>query len=223
MEYSENKEAIARRIAQFFASGDVVNLGIGIPSLVANYIPPNVSLILHSENGLLGLGPAPAPELADPDLTNACSQPASILPGGCCFDSAMSFGIIRGGHIDFTVLGALEVDQEGNLANYKVPGKLVPGMGGAMDLVVGAKKVIAAMTHFEKSGAAKLKRRCGLPLTAIHEVDYVVTDLGFFEVRGGKFVLWECFPPYTPEFVMASTDADVALADELIRSRASRD
>jgi 3-oxoacid CoA-transferase B subunit len=223
MEYIENKEAIARRIAQFFASGDVVNLGIGIPSMVANYIPPNVSLILHSENGLLGLGPAPDPGQADPDLTNASSLPASILPGGCYFDSAASFGIIRGGHIDFTVLGALEVDQEGNLANYKVPGKLVPGMGGAMDLVVGAKKVIAAMTHFEKSGAAKLKRRCGLPLTAIHEVDYVVTDLGFFEVRGGKFVLWECFPPFSADFVMASTDADVVLADELIRSRASRD
>jgi 3-oxoacid CoA-transferase B subunit len=223
MEYVENKEAIARRIAQFFASGDVVNLGIGIPSMVANFVPPNVSLILHSENGMLGLGPSPAPGRADPDLTNACSQPATILPGGCYFDSATSFGIIRGGHIDFTVLGALEVDQEGNLANYKIPGKLVPGMGGAMDLVVGSKKVIAAMTHFEKSGAAKLKRRCSLPLTALHEVDYVVTDLGFFEVRGGKFVLWECFPPYTPEFVLASADADIALADELIRPKAPRD
>lgn len=222
MEYIENKEVIAKRIARFFTSGDVVNLGIGLPTLVANYLPDDVTLILQSENGMLGLGPAPAPGQADKDLTNASSMPATILPGGCFFDSAMSFGIIRGGHVDFTVLGVLEVDQEGNLANYKIPGKIVPGMGGAMDLVVGSKKVIAATTHFEKSGAAKLKRLCSLPLTAIHEVDYVVTDLGFFEVRDGKFLLWECFPPYTPEFVISSTDADIILADDFIRSKAPR-
>jgi acetate CoA/acetoacetate CoA-transferase beta subunit len=207
--YAENKEIIARRIAGLFHDGDLVNLGIGLPSLVGNYIPADVTVVLQSENGMIGLGPAPQPGKEDKDLTNASSQPVTIIPGGAYFDSSMSFGIIRGGHVDFTVLGVLEVDQEGNLANYKIPGKLVPGMGGAMDLVAGSRKVIASTTHFEKSGAAKLKRRCSLPLTAAHEVDMVVTDLGVFEVANGRFILKEYFEPYTPEWILEHTDADI--------------
>jgi acetate CoA/acetoacetate CoA-transferase beta subunit len=207
--YTENKEVIARRIAGLFHDGDLVNLGIGLPSLVGNYIPADVTVVLQSENGMIGLGPAPEPGKEDKDLTNASSQPVTIVPGGVYFDSSMSFGIIRGGHVDFTVLGVLEVDQEGNLANYKIPGKLVPGMGGAMDLVAGSRKVIASTTHFEKSGAAKLKRRCSLPLTAAHEVDMVVTDLGVFEVANGRFILKEYFEPYTPDWILEHTDADI--------------
>jgi acetate CoA/acetoacetate CoA-transferase beta subunit len=212
IEYKENKDIIARRIALMFETGDVVNLGIGLPTLVANFIPREVTVILQSENGLMGLGPAPEPGKAHKDLTNAGAMPVTILPGGCFFDSATSFGIIRGGHVDYTVLGVLEVDQEGNLANYKVPGKMVPGMGGAMDLVAGSKSVIAATIHFEKSGQSKLKRLCALPLTAAHEVDYVVTDVGFFRVTGGAFVLEEYFPPYTPEWIKERTDAKVVVA-----------
>lgn len=209
IEYVENKEIIVRRIAKIFRSGQVVNLGIGMPSLVGNYIPAELKVVLQSENGMLGLGPAPEEGAEDADLTNASAQFVSILPGGAYFDTATSFGIIRGGHVDYTVLGVLEVDQEGNLANYKIPGKLTPGMGGAMDLVTGSRTVIAATTHFEKSGASKLKRRCALPLTAAREVDIVVTDLGYFEVRDGHFVLMECFHPYTPEWICARTDADI--------------
>lgn len=215
-EYIENKEIIAQRIARFFKTGDVVNLGIGLPTLVGNYIPKEVTVILQSENGLIGLGPEPAPGGEDKDLTNAGGKAVIILPGGCFFDSATSFGIIRGGHVDYTVLGVLEVDQEGNLANYKIPGKMVPGMGGAMDLVAGSRHVIAATTHFEKSGASKLKRRCSLPLTAAHEVDYVVTDLGFFVVSGHSFILKEVFGPWTAEWIIAHTEADVELAEDIL-------
>lgn len=212
IEYVENKEIIAKRIARIFRSGDVVNLGIGLPTLVANYIPAEVDLVLQSENGMLGLGPAPAKGSEDRDLTNAGAMPVTILPGGCFFDSATSFGIIRGGHVDYTVLGVLEVDQEGNLANYKIPGKMVPGMGGAMDLVAGSRVVIAATTHFEKSGAAKLKRRCHLPLTAAKEVNFVMTDVGYFEIMGGKYRLLEWFKPYTPDWIVEKTDADIVVA-----------
>jgi len=211
IEYVENKEIIAKRIARIFKDGDVVNLGIGLPTLVANYIPGDITVILQSENGMMGLGPAPEKGKEDKDLTNAGAQPVSIMPGGCFFDSATSFGIIRGGHVDYTVLGVLEVDQEGNLANYKIPGKLVPGMGGAMDLVAGSRVVIAATTHLEKSGASKLKRRCKLPLTAAREVNLVVTDVGYFEVMGDKFYLIEYFDPYTPEWIQEHTDADVVV------------
>jgi 3-oxoacid CoA-transferase B subunit len=209
IEYVENKEIIARRIARIFKTGDVVNLGIGLPTLVANYLPEDVTVILQSENGMLGLGPAAAPGSEDKDLTNAGNAPVTVLPGGCFFDSATSFGIIRGGHVDYTALGILEVDQEGNLANYKIPGKMVPGMGGAMDLVAGSRVVIAATTHFEKSGASKLKRRCTLPLTAAREVDIVVTDVAYFQVLGGKFRLLEWFKPYNPEWIVERTDADI--------------
>lgn len=215
IEYVENKGIIARRIARFFKTGDVVNLGIGLPTLVGNFVPPDVTVILQSENGFIGLGPAPIPGEEDKDLTNAGGMPVTILPGGAFFDSATSFGIIRGGHVDYTVLGVLEVDQEGNLANYKIPGKMVPGMGGAMDLVAGSRVVIAATTYFEKSGQAKLKRRCALPLTAAGEVNFVVTDVGFFQIMGGKFRLMEYFPPYTPEWIIEKTDADIVAATEM--------
>jgi len=211
IEYVENKEIIARRIARFFKSGDVVNLGIGLPTMVGNFVPSDVTVILQSENGMMGLGPAPAKGQEDKDLTNAGSMPVTVLSGGCFFDSATSFGIIRGGHVDYTVLGVLEVDQEGNLANYKIPGKMVPGMGGAMDLVAGSKKVITATTHLEKSGTSKLKKRCTLPLTAAHEVDIVVTDVGYFAVKDGKFHLMEYFAPYSPEWIVEHTDADVVV------------
>jgi acetate CoA/acetoacetate CoA-transferase beta subunit len=209
IEYVENKDIIVKRIALMFKTGDVVNLGIGLPGLVANHIPAAVCIMLQSENGVMGLGPAPLHGKGHKDLTNAGCQPVTILPGGSFFDSATSFGIIRGGHVDYTVLGVLEVDQEGNLANYKIPGKMVPGMGGAMDLVAGSRVVIAATTHFDRSGASKLKKRCTLPLTAAHEVDYVVTDVGFFKVEGGVFNLKEYFEPYAPDWIKSRTEAEI--------------
>jgi 3-oxoacid CoA-transferase B subunit len=211
MEYTASKENIAKRIARIFKSGDVVNLGIGLPTMVGNFLPEGVVIILQSENGMMGLGPAPAKGQENRDLVNAGGTAVSVLPGGCFFDSATSFGIIRGGHVDYTVLGVLEVDQQGNLANYKVPGKLVPGMGGAMDLTIGARVVIASTLHFEPSGASRLKRACKLPLTAAAEVNLVVTDVGLFEVKGGRFHLRECFAPYTPEWILEKTDADLVV------------
>jgi len=211
LDYVENKEIIARRIARFFRPGAVVNLGIGLPTLVANHMPADGGVVLQSENGMMGLGPAAPAGAGDRDLTNAGGGLVTVLTGGCFFDSATSFGIIRGGHVDFTVLGVLEVDQEGNLANYVVPGRKVPGMGGAMDLTAGARVVIAATLHFEPSGASRLKRRCTLPLTAPGKVDWVVTDLGVFAVKGGRFHLTECFGPYPPEWIVGRTDADVVL------------
>ena len=209
MDYSPNREVIAARIARIFETGSLVNLGIGLPTLVANYIPEDVEILLQSENGFIGIGPVPPAGAEDPDLINAGGVPVTILPGGAYFDSATSFGIIRGGRLDYTVLGVLEVDQEGNLANYKIPGKLVPGMGGAMDLVTGAKTVIAATQHFDRDGRSKLKRRCSLPLTAAGEVDIVVTDMGLFEVSGNRFVLRECFAPYSVEDIVLNTDAEI--------------
>jgi len=214
MQYIANREIIASRIARIFKTGEVVNLGIGLPTLVGKYISEDINIVFQSENGIMGLGPAPAKGSEDRDLTDAGGSPASIRSGGCFFDSAVSFGIIRGGHVDYTVLGVLEVDQEGNLANYKVPGKMVPGMGGAMDLTTGARVVIAAALHFQPSGASRLKRRCTLPLTALHEVNKLVTDLGVFEVLGGRFHLMECFAPYTPEWIVEHTDADVIVKND---------
>ncbi|MGL5513698.1 MAG: 3-oxoacid CoA-transferase subunit B, partial [Sporomusa sp.] len=174
------KTIIAKRVALEFKDGDVVNLGIGIPTLAAEFIPPSVHITLQSENGFVGLMPL-AGEV-DPDTVNAGGKPVSIQPGGAVFDSVMSFAIIRGGHVAATVLGALEVDQEGNLANWMVPGKMVPGMGGAMDLVVGAKKVIVAMEHTAKGGKPKILKKCTLPLTAKSEVDLIITNLCVFKV-----------------------------------------
>ena len=214
MEYKPNKEIIARRIARFFKTGDLVNLGIGLPTMVGDYVPEDVEIILQSENGFTGLGPAPEAGHEDRALTNAGGGLVTILPGGAFFDSAVSFGIIRGGHLDYTVLGVLQVDQEGNLANYKIPGKLVPGMGGAMDLTIGARKVIGATAHFDPRGESKLIRKCTLPLTAAREVDYVVTDVGFFEVVHDHFLLKEYFTPYSVEFIIDRTDADIIVAED---------
>jgi len=216
MEYIANKEVIAKHIARIFKTGDVVNLGIGLPMMVEKYISPEVNIIFQSENGIMGLGPAPVIGKEDKDLTDSSGSPATICAGGCFFDSATSFGIIRGGHIDYTVLGVLEVDQDGNLANYKMPGKLVPGMGGAMDLTIGARIVIAATLHFQPSGESRLRSHCTLPLTANQQVNLIVTDLGVFEVRDGRFHLMECFAPYNPEWIIEHTDADV-IVDENCR------
>lgn len=206
---------IAQRIAQELSDGDVVNLGIGLPTMVASYIPPGIEVIFQSENGFLGLGPAPAPGDEDPDVVNAGGQPVTILPGGACFDSTLSFAIIRGGHVDVTVLGALEVDAWGNLASWMIPGKMVPGMGGAMDLVVGARKVIVGTSHTTKDGKPKLLRQCRLPLTAAREVDLVVTELGVFKVDHGSLVLLEKHPDYTVDQIRVVTEAPMEAAPEL--------
>jgi len=205
----DNRTLIAKRVAQEFKDGDIVNLGIGIPTLAANHLPEGINITLQSENGFVGLGPV---EEVDPDLTNAGGQPAGILPGGATFDSALSFVIIRGGHVDATVLGALEVDQEGNLANWMVPGKIVPGMGGAMDLVVGAKRVIVAMEHAGKGGSKKILKKCTLPLTAVNVVDLIVTNLCVFEVSSKGLVLTELAPGVTVETVRENTDADFTVS-----------
>lgn len=182
------KQRIARRVAQELRDGDIVNLGIGLPTMVANYLPADIHITLQSENGFLGLGPVTT---AHPDTVNAGGQPCGILPGAAMFDSAMSFALIRGGHVDACVLGGLQVDEQANLANWVVPGKMVPGMGGAMDLVTGARKVIIAMEHCAKDGSAKILRQCTMPLTAQHAVHMLVTELAVFRFIDGKMWLTE--------------------------------
>ncbi|MGE5676093.1 MAG: 3-oxoacid CoA-transferase subunit B [Mycobacterium leprae] len=207
---------IVKRIAREFHNGDLVNLGIGMPTMVANYLPEGVSVMLQSENGFIGLGPAPTdPGLADNDLVNAGGQPVTIVPGGCFFDSSTSFGIIRGGHVDATVLGTLEVDQYGNIANWMIPGKLLPGMGGAMDLLVGAKRVFVATEHVTKDGSPKLLERCRLPLTAQGEVDVVVTDMGYFEITPEGFLMKEIAPGITVDEVRTATAGRLIIAPDL--------
>ena len=206
---------IASRIAKEFKDGDIVNLGIGMPTMVANYIPEGVEVLLQSENGFIGIGPAPAEGHEDPDLINAGNQPATILPGGCFFDSATSFGIIRGGHLDATVLGTLEVDQEGNIANYIIPGKMVPGMGGAMDLCTGAKRVIIATDHTNRKGESKILKTCRLPLTAKGEANLIVTELAVMEVTPEGLLLKETAPGVSVDEVMEKTEADLIVPESV--------
>jgi len=214
MDKDKIREVIAKRVAKELKDGDVVNLGIGLPTLVANYIPEDMDVTFQSENGFVGLGPAPAPGQEDKDLVNAGGQPVTIKPGGAFFDSSMSFTIIRGGHVDATVLGALQVDQKGNLANWMIPGKMVPGMGGAMDLVVGLKKVIVAMEHTAK-GNPKILKECTLPLTAAGEVDLIITEMAVIEVTKDGLVLKELGPEATVEDVIAATDAELIISPDL--------
>lgn len=206
MDKAQMQEYIAKRTAQELEDGNLVNLGIGLPTKVANYVPDDVDVIFQSENGFVGLGPTPAPEDQDPEVTNAGGQVTGILPGGQFFDSATSFGIIRGGHLDVTVLGALQVDEKGNLANYMIPGKLVPGMGGAMDLVTGARQVIVAMEHTNK-GTHKILKECNLPLTGKGVVDLIITEMGVFKVTEEGLKVVEINPEFTFEEVQEATEA----------------
>ncbi|GAB4280141.1 MAG: butyrate--acetoacetate CoA-transferase subunit B [Candidatus Rifleibacteriota bacterium] len=208
------KETIARRIAKEFKNNQIVNLGIGLPTLVANHIPADVNVYLQSENGIMGMGPAPEPGKEDPDITNAGGSFVTVLPHGSFFDSAISFGLIRGSHVEFTVLGALEVDQEGNLASWIIPGKKVPGMGGAMDLVVGAKNVIVSTLHTDK-GRPKILKRCKLPLTAVKVVKMIVTELGVFRVTPQGLLLTEVHKDSSVDEIRANTEADFTVATEL--------
>lgn len=210
-----SREMIVKRIAREFKNGDVVNLGIGMPTLVANFIPEGVEIILQSENGFIGIGPVSGHGGEDPDLINAGNQFVTMLPGGCFFDSATSFGIIRGGHVDATVLGTLEVDQQGNIANYIIPGKMVAGMGGAMDLVVGARKVIIATEHCDKNGNPKILKKCRLPLTAVAQADLIVTDMAVLERTDRGLVLKEVAPDCTVEDVIQNTEAELIVADDV--------
>lgn len=212
---SNPRELITKRVARFFKEGDVVNLGIGMPTLVANHIPAGSNIMLQSENGFIGLGPAPAAGEEIKDLVNAGGSPVTTVPGAAFFDSSMSFALIRGGHVAATVLGALEVDEKGNLANWMVPGKMVPGMGGAMDLVAGAKKVIIAMEHTTKDGGAKILKKCTLPLTAVNEVDYIVTELGVMEVTKEGIVLKELAPGVSVEEIQSKTEPRLIIPAEI--------
>ncbi|QNO15779.1 CoA transferase subunit B [Alkalicella caledoniensis] len=214
MDKGRIREVIAKRVSQELQDGDVVNLGIGLPTLVANYVPDEIDIILQSENGFLGLGPAPDSDDIDMDLTNAGGQPVSIKQGGAFFDSATSFTIIRGGHVDVTVLGALQVDEKGNLANWMIPGKMVPGMGGAMDLVVGAKKVIVAMEHTAK-GNHKILKECSLPLTAANQVNLIITEMAVIEVTEKGLLLKELGPETTVEEVIAATEVELIIPESI--------
>ena len=206
------KTLIASRVAQELKDGDVVNLGIGLPTLIPNYLPPGINITLQSENGFLGMGPLTGEP--DPDLVNAGGKPCGILPGASFFDSAMSFAIIRGGHVDVTVLGGLQVDQEANLANWMVPGKMIPGMGGAMDLVTGARTVSVAMEHATKDGGAKILKRCQLPLTAAKKVSAIATELAFFRFIDGQLVLTEIAPGVTLEEIHRKTEAEFVVCPQ---------
>ena len=214
MEKDQIKQVIARRVALELKDGDVVNLCIGLPTLVPAYLQEGVDVILQTENGLLGMGPAPAAGEEDPCLTNAGGGFITALPGASSFDSATSFGIIRGGHVDVSILGALQVDEKGDLANWMIPGKKTPGMGGAMDLLVGAKRVILAMEHTAK-GNPKIMKKCTLPLTAAGQVNLIVTEMGVIEVTDKGLVLREIHPEFTVEQVQAATEATLIVAADL--------
>jgi 3-oxoacid CoA-transferase subunit B len=209
------KEQIAQRIARELRDGMYVNLGIGIPTLVANYVPEGMTIILQSENGMLGMGPFPFEGEEDPDLINAGKQTVTILPGGSFFDSAMSFGMIRAGKVDLTVLGAMEVADNGDIANWKIPGKMVKGMGGAMDLVASAKNIIVAMQHTDKAGNSKLLSKCTLPITGLRCVKKIVTDLGVFDVTPQGFKLLERAPGVTVDEIRAKTAGRLVVVGEI--------
>lgn len=208
------REQIAQRIAQEVEDGYCVNLGIGIPTLVANYIPEDKFVMLQSENGLLGMGPFPTEDKVDADLINAGKQTVTALKGASFFSSADSFAMIRGGHVDLTVLGAMEVDETGSIANWMVPGKMVKGMGGAMDLVAGARNVIVAMQHTDKEGNSKLRTKCTLPLTGVRCIKKIVSDFGVIEVTPNGFILKEYAPDLTPEKVLAATEGKMTIAPD---------
>lgn len=219
MEKSEIKGYIAARVAKELKDGDFVNLGIGLPTMVPNYLPEGVKVILEAEDGIVGAGPRPSEADADPaHVVDAGGQPASVIAGGAFIDSPTSFTLIRGGHVDATVLGALQVDAEGNLANWIIPGKMVPGMGGAMDLVVGAKKVIVAMEHTQK-GNHKILKKCTLPLTAVKCVNLIITEMGVMEVTEQGLVLTEYNPEFTLEQIQEATEAELIISENLVEMR----
>lgn len=211
------KERIAKRVAKELRDGDVVNLGIGLPTMVADYVPEGMTIHLQSENGILGMGPVPDANTYDPNIVNAGGKPVTVETGACYFDSAFSFSIIRGGHVDVTVLGALQVDQQGSLASHIIPGKMVPGMGGAMDLVTGSKKVIIAMTHTAKDGSPKILKGISLPATAVRRVHQIVTELAVIDVTPDGLVLREIAADTTVEEVIGKTEAPLIQAEVIGR------
>ncbi|QYK05785.1 CoA transferase subunit B [Shewanella zhangzhouensis] len=210
-----SREQLAQRVAQELKDGYYVNLGIGIPTLVANYIPDGMEVMLQSENGLLGMGPFPTEDEVDPDLINAGKQTVTMATGAALFDSAESFAMIRGGHVDLTVLGAFEVDTQGNIASYMIPGKLIKGMGGAMDLVAGADNIIVTMTHASKQGESKLLTQCSLPLTGKGCIKKVLTDLAFIEIKDGKFHLLERAPGVSVEEIIKLTAGELVVPEHV--------
>ena len=214
MDKNEMREVIAKRAAKELHDGDVVNLGIGIPTLIPNYLPEGVTVTLQTENGAMGMGPTPEEGKEDKNLINAGGGAITLLPGACTFDSATSFAIIRGGHVNVSFLGALQVDEKGNLANWIIPGKMAPGMGGAMDLVVGAKRVILTMEHTQK-GAPKILKECTLPLTAAGQVNMIITEMGVMDITPEGIVLKEIHPEFTVEQVQAATEAKLIIAPDL--------